>query len=87
MIAALVAATLKGSLLLVAALVATRLLRSHSASLRHAIWSAAVLGQLALPALPLLLPTAFGWTMPPPGTLLPLSRPMALLAESGSQSV
>ena len=80
MIAALVAATLKGSLLLVAALVATRLLRSHSASLRHAIWSAAVLGQLALPALTLLLPASFGWTVPAPGTLLPLAGPSASAA-------
>jgi len=73
MIAALVVATVKGSVLLVAALVATRLLRTQSASLRHAVWSAAILGQLALPALTVLLPASVGWTVPTAGAFAPLA--------------
>ena len=77
MIATLVAVTVKGSLLLVAALVATRLLRAHSASLRHAVWSAAVLGQLALLALAFLLPASFAFTVPTPAALAPALQPAA----------
>ena len=52
----LIDAALKGSLLIIAAAVAAYLLRGRSAAARHAAWTAAVIGHLALPALALFLP-------------------------------
>jgi beta-lactamase regulating signal transducer with metallopeptidase domain len=57
----LIDTALKGSLLIVAAAIASYLLRGRSASARHAAWSAAVIGHLALPVLTLLAPQ---WRMP-----------------------
>ncbi|HEY8832623.1 MAG TPA: M56 family metallopeptidase [Gemmatimonadaceae bacterium] len=54
-------AAIKGAVLVMAAAVATYLLRARSAASRHAVWTAAVIGHLAIPALVLILPA---WTMP-----------------------
>jgi beta-lactamase regulating signal transducer with metallopeptidase domain len=52
---------LKGSLLVAAAAIAAYLLRGRSAAARHAAWTAAVVGHLALPAITLLAPA---WRLP-----------------------
>ena len=54
-------AALKGAILVVIAAAAAYLLRNRSAASRHAAWTAAVIGHLAIPALVLLLPA---WKMP-----------------------
>ena len=54
-------AAIKGAILVIVAAVATYMLRGRSAASRHAVWTAAVIGHLAIPALVLILPT---WTMP-----------------------
>lgn len=51
----------KGSLLIAAAAIAAYLLRDRSAAARHAAWSAAVIGHLALPILTLMVPQ---WRLP-----------------------
>jgi beta-lactamase regulating signal transducer with metallopeptidase domain len=57
----LIDAALKGAVLVVIAAGAAYLLRKRSASSRHAVWTAAVVGHLAIPALVLMLPA---WKMP-----------------------
>jgi beta-lactamase regulating signal transducer with metallopeptidase domain len=52
---------LKGVLLVAAAAIAAYLLRSRFAAARHAAWTAAVIGHLALPAITLLAPA---WRLP-----------------------
>jgi TonB family protein len=47
---------LKGSVILAAAALATRLLRKQAAALRHLVWAAAVVSLLALPAASRLMP-------------------------------
>jgi beta-lactamase regulating signal transducer with metallopeptidase domain len=61
---------LKGAILVVVAASAAFLLRKRSASSRHAVWTAAVIGHLAIPALVLILPA---WKMPllPPAPWIP----------------
>ena len=54
-------AALKGSVLILAAALVAYLLRGKSAAARHAAWTAAVIGHLAIPAFALLLPH---WKLP-----------------------
>jgi beta-lactamase regulating signal transducer with metallopeptidase domain len=54
-------AALKGAILVLIAAAAAYLLRHRSAASRHAAWTAAVIGHLAIPALVLVLPA---WKMP-----------------------
>jgi HEAT repeat protein/beta-lactamase regulating signal transducer with metallopeptidase domain len=60
-------AAVKGSVVLLLAMVAVRLLRTHSASVRHAVWGAALLAQLVLPALAYILPQWTVLPLPTPG--------------------
>jgi beta-lactamase regulating signal transducer with metallopeptidase domain len=57
----LIDTALKGSLLIAAAAVASYFLRGRSAAARHAAWTAAVIGHLALPALSMMMPE---WKLP-----------------------
>ncbi len=54
-------AALKGALLVGIAAIAAYLLRNRSAASRHAVWTAAVIGHLMIPALVLVLPA---WRLP-----------------------
>ncbi len=57
----LIDASLKGAILVLIAACAAYVLRNRSASSRHAAWTAAVIGHLAIPALVLFLPA---WSIP-----------------------
>ena len=57
----LIDASFKGAILVAVAALAALVLRNRSAASRHAAWTAAVIGHLAIPALVLLLPA---WKMP-----------------------
>lgn len=67
--AALVDAALKGSLVLLAALAATRLMKRRSAAARHLVWVVALASMLALPLVSRMLPA---WrVLPVPAPLRP----------------
>jgi beta-lactamase regulating signal transducer with metallopeptidase domain len=57
----LIDAALKGAILVAIAALAAYMLRKRSAASRHAAWTAAVIGHLAIPVLVLFLPA---WTLP-----------------------
>ena len=52
---------LKGSILIAAAAIVAHFLRGRSAAARHAVWTAAVVGHLAIPLFALVMPQ---WTVP-----------------------
>ena len=60
---------LKGAVLIAAAAIAAYFLRKKSAAARHAVWTAAVLGHLALPVLSVLVPEWRIPLLPAPGWL------------------
>ncbi|HKR08676.1 MAG TPA: hypothetical protein VJS39_05760, partial [Gemmatimonadaceae bacterium] len=68
-------AAIKGAVLVVLATLAVFALRKKSAASRHAVWSAAVIGHLAIPTFMLLLPA---WQIP----LLPAAPWIASEASS-----
>src|SRR3954468_9556885 len=57
----LVDAAIKGAVLVVIAAIAVYALRNKSAASRHAVWSAAVIGHLAIPLFMVILPA---WKIP-----------------------
>src|SRR5438477_1820366 len=57
----LIDAALKGAFLVLIAALAAYALRNRSAASRHAVWTAAVIAHLAIPALVFILPA---WKMP-----------------------
>ena len=77
----LIDAALKGAILVLIAAVAAYLLQNRSAASRHAAWTAAVIGHLAIPALVLLLPA---WKMPllPAASWMPAEAAAPIVAPS-----
>lgn len=71
----LLAATLRSTVLLLAAAAACRALRPAAPSLRHLVWASALLGSLLLPAL--------SWLAPPLEVVLPAGAPL-LAPETGA---
>src|SRR5687768_14771724 len=82
---------LKGSLLVAAAAIAAYLLRGRSAAARHAAWTAAVVGHLALPAITLLAPAWRLPFLPAPPWLTPaaqsIARPSSIESPSSAATV
>src|SRR5688572_22741697 len=82
---------LKGSLLVAAAAIAAYLLRGRSAAARHAAWTAAVVGHLALPAITLLAPAWRLPFLPAPPWLTPsaqsVARPSSIESPSSAATV
>jgi beta-lactamase regulating signal transducer with metallopeptidase domain/ABC-type amino acid transport substrate-binding protein len=76
---------LKGSLLIGAAAAASYFLRGRSAAARHAAWTAAVIGHLALPALSVLMPE---WKLPliPSPSWIQTEAPAATISHNEIQS-
>ncbi len=85
----------KGLVLIAAAAIAAYALRKKSAAARHAVWTAAVIGHLALPVLALLVPQWRLSLLPAPGWLAtptvsqtesaqrpPAGQPVAAVTES-----
>ncbi|HET6638284.1 MAG TPA: hypothetical protein VFH82_05840, partial [Gemmatimonadota bacterium] len=70
---AIVAILVKATVVLLVAFALTALLRGASAAARHAVWSAALVGVIAVPALTMVLPWRMdvlpsGWGSSRPGT-------------------
>ena len=85
MLPVLTDAALKGAILVFIATIAAYLLRNRSAASRHAAWTAAVIGHLAIPALVLLLPA---WRMPllPATSWMPAESAQVLAVPASSAS-
>lgn len=71
---------LKGGVLIAVAAIAAYALRNRSAASRHAVWTAAVVGHIAIPALVFLLPA---WTLP----ILPAANWMASTTAATASNV
>jgi beta-lactamase regulating signal transducer with metallopeptidase domain len=83
--AALADAALKGTVILLAALAATRLMRRRSAASRHLVWVVALASMLALPLVTRTLPA---WRVVPiPAPLRPASEFVAAPAASASPAL
>jgi len=78
-LAILLDASFKGAILLAAVLLLSLLLRRAAAATRHLIWSLALIGLLALPALSFILPI---WNVPLVPQILPSSQSFERLAPS-----
>jgi beta-lactamase regulating signal transducer with metallopeptidase domain len=83
----LIDSALKGILLVAAAAMAAYFLRNRSAAARHAAWTAAVIGHLALPAITLLAPA---WRLPflpaPPWLTAQVEQPTPTITAASSQA-
>jgi beta-lactamase regulating signal transducer with metallopeptidase domain len=77
---------LKGTLLVAAAAIAAYLLRTRSAAARHAAWTAAVIGHLALPAVTLLAPAWRLPFLPAPPWLTPSAQRVVSTPTSGTST-
>ena len=78
------AATVRGAIILLVALIATQLLRRHSAATRHAIWSGAIAAQLVVLALGTWGPH---WRIATPPAVADAVAPvMAIPADRGIQT-
>jgi beta-lactamase regulating signal transducer with metallopeptidase domain len=79
---------IRGTVLLLAAWIATRLLRRASAATRHLVWTSAIAGVLLLPLLTVLVPA---WDVPvvtiAAKTDAPLESPAAVPAPQPKQSI
>jgi hypothetical protein len=76
----------RGAVVLAFALIALRLLRRSSASLRYAVLATAVTGVLVLPAIELLLPTWHTGALPVAAVSSPIT-PELPVAETGGVAV
>jgi len=78
-----IACSLKATLLLGVAWLIVSVSRGHSASFRHAIWAAAILGSLALPVLTLLMPTWHSKTLRNAAAVWKIGQTATMNGEAG----